>query len=94
MGCLMICTAPAEALSHPQVGEDLQDLIRRLDEGFAGRLRRAEKDGALAAETDPGLAAKMLQATLQTLALRARSGESKAELRRFARYAVDTIACR
>ncbi|MEH6544172.1 MAG: TetR/AcrR family transcriptional regulator [Porticoccaceae bacterium] len=91
MGCLMICTAPSEALSHPQVGKDLSDLIRRLDKGFTSRLRRSRLDGELSEHVDLKNTAKLLQATLQTLALRARSGESKIGLRKLARYAVDTL---
>ena len=91
MGCLMICTAPSEALSHPEVGKDLKELISRLDKGFTKRLERAQRDGELSKEAQPKLVAKLLQATLQTLALRARSGESKASLRKLARYAVDAL---
>jgi AcrR family transcriptional regulator len=90
MGCLMICTAPSEALTHPEIGQDLKDLIRRLDRGFQRRLERAQRDGELSG-VEPKTAAKLLQATLQTLALRARSGESRASLRRLARYAVETL---
>jgi AcrR family transcriptional regulator len=91
MGCLMICTAPSEALSHPEVGQDLRNLIQRLDDGFTRRLERALKDGELSDHVQPKIAAKLLQATLQTLALRARSGESKTALRKLAHYAVDTL---
>ena len=91
MGCLMICTAPASALSHPRVGEDLLDLLKRLDDGFAKRLRRAQREGALPPGFQGRDAARLLQATLQTLAIRARAGQGKRELRRLARYAVDTI---
>ena len=92
MGCLMICTAPSEALTHPAVGQDLRDLIRRLDDGFTRRLEKAQRDGELSDHIQPRIAAKLLQATLQSLALRARSGESKPSLRKLAHYAVDTLA--
>ncbi len=91
MGCLMVCTAPSEAISHPRVGEDLRELISRLDKRLAERLRKAQTDGELSTEIDTGLTAKRLQATLQTLALRARTGASKRELRRIAVYAVDKL---
>jgi AcrR family transcriptional regulator len=91
LGCFMICTAPAESLSHPQVGHDLRELINRLDEGLTRRLETAKKEGEIADHIEPHLAAKLLQATLQTLAIRARSGESKRSLRKLARYAVDTL---
>lgn len=91
MGCLMICTAPSEALTHPEVRKDLKGLIHRLDSGFAQRIEMAQRDGELSEDVRPKLVAKLLQATLQTLAIRARSGESKASLRKLARYAVDTL---
>jgi len=91
LGCLMICTAPAVALTHPAVGQDLANLIARLDERLRRYLRRGVQAGDLPAGLDVRLAAKLLQATLQTLALRARSGETKKSLRQLARYAVMTI---
>ncbi len=91
MGCLMICTAPSEALSHPEVGEDLSALVSRLDKAFSCRLDRAKLEGELPADAQPKLAAKLLQATLQSIAIRARSGESRAALRKLARYAIDVI---
>ncbi|GAA6153541.1 TetR/AcrR family transcriptional regulator [Pseudoteredinibacter isoporae] len=91
MGCLMICTAPSEALSHPEVGEDLRGLISRLDNAFTQRLRRAQKEGEISKDVQPELTASLLQATLQTLALRARAGTSKQELKKIAGYAVKRL---
>ncbi len=91
MGCLMVCTAPGEALSHPEVGEDLRDLIQRLDRGFTERLLRAREENELSANVQPELAAKLLQATLQTLAIRARAGTSRDDLQELAAYAVNKL---
>ncbi len=91
MGCLMVCTAPAEAFSHPEVGGDLQRLIRRLDRTLAQRLRRAQDEGELSDHIQPELTARLLQATLQSLALRARAGASGRELKKLADYAVATL---
>ncbi len=91
MGCLMICTAPSEAVSNPEVGKDLKDLISRLDVGLSQRLARAQRNGEISVDLQPKLTAKLLQATLQTIALRARTGEPKASLRKLARYAVKTL---
>ena len=91
MGCLMICTAPSAALSHPEVGADLRGLIARLDLGFTRRLQRAQQEGELPPHAQPALTAKLLQATLHTLALRARAGASKRELKALARYAVTSL---
>ena len=91
MGCLMICTAPSEAFSHPKVGQDLQGLIQRLDNGFFQRLKKAQTEGELSNDVQADLTARLLQATLQTLALRARAGTSKRELKKIADYAVERL---
>jgi AcrR family transcriptional regulator len=92
LGCLMICTAPTEVISHPEVGNDLKALIEQLDTGLTERLIRAMYEGDLPESTQPELAAQLLQATLQSIALRARSGQSRTSLRKLARYAIDLIA--
>lgn len=92
LGCLMICTAPSEVFSHPEVGDDLKGLVRQLDRSFTQRLRRAQVEEQLTEDVSPELTAKLLQATRQTLALRARIGTSKRELRKIAHYAVDRLA--
>ena len=91
LGCLMVCTAPSEALAHPEVRGDLQALISRLDAGFARRLARAQAEGEFGTTLDPSRTAELLQATLQTLALRARAGTHPDDLRRLARYAVEAL---
>lgn len=91
LGCLMVCTAPAEALSHPEVGEDLKSLIRTLDDKIMQRLKLAQIEGQLTATVDTRLAAQLLQATLHTLAIRARAGASRSGLRKLSRYAVTTL---
>ena len=91
MGCLMICTAPSEAFSYPQVGEDLRRLIRRMDQGFTKRLKRAQAEGELSVDIEADLTASLLQATLQTVALRARAGASKKELQKITGYAVERL---
>ena len=91
MGCLMVCTAPAEAFAHPEVGEDLKKLIARLDHRFTVRLKRAQAEGALSADVKPELTASLLQATLQSIALRSRAGTPKSALKKIVRHAIDTL---
>jgi AcrR family transcriptional regulator len=79
-GCLVVCTAPAAALVHPDVRGDLLGVVRDLDAALTRRF-------AQAGDADPALSAKLAQAVLHTLAIRARAGESKASLRRLARAA-------
>lgn len=91
LGCLMMCTAPAEALNHADVKADLLSLINRVDNLLSARIRQAIKTGELPANTNAKQWAKLLQAALHSIALRARAGESQAELQRFARFAVDHL---
>ena len=91
LGCLMICTAPTEAVVHEEVRQDLRGLISRLDHDLSQKLNQSVINGEIDAATDPLLTAKLLQATLHTLAVRARAGESRTALRRLARYAVERL---
>jgi AcrR family transcriptional regulator len=89
LGCLMMCTAPAEALTHPEIKSELTSLIRRVDLKIENRIKQAIHDGEISADTDPRLSARVIQAVLHSLALRARSGESKSSLKKIARYSVN-----
>jgi AcrR family transcriptional regulator len=84
-GCLVVCTAPAAALVHPEVRADLLAVVRDLDAALARRF-------AQAGDADPAVSAKLAQAVLHTLAIRARAGESKASLRRLARAAAARLS--
>jgi AcrR family transcriptional regulator len=87
-GCFVMCTAPVEAIEHPQVRADLKRLIGELDGALARRFEQAKQDGQFSTKRDSAAAAKMTQAVLHSLAIRARSGASKASLMRMASDAV------
>ena len=91
LGCLMMCTAPAEALTHPEIKSELKSLIRRVDLKIENRIRQAIQDGDVPADTDARLTAKVIQGVLHSLALRARAGESKSSLKKIAKYSVNLI---
>ena len=91
LGCLVVCTAPSEAISHPDVGSDLQDLTAMLDKALENRLISAKENDEVPKDLDTELTAKLLQATLQTLALRARAGATATSLRKLAKYSVATL---
>lgn len=90
-GCFVFCTAAPEAVSHPEIRADLRAVIRQVDGILEGRLHRAEAEGQLAAGTSPRTLAAMSQALLHSLAIRARAGESRRGLRRFARESVAAL---
>ncbi|MEM7466653.1 MAG: TetR/AcrR family transcriptional regulator [Pseudomonadota bacterium] len=88
LGCLMICTAPAEAINSESIGSELKSLINRLDTAFEENLKRGVESGELKAGVDTKLVAMTMQATLHTIALRARAGGTKKTLKNFTRFSV------
>ena len=93
LGCFVTCTATVEAATYPEIRKDLDTVIKRIDEVLEKRLIQAQQAGFLPKGRDPKDLAKLLHATLQSLAVRARSGESKASLKRMYSSAVDLL-CR
>ena len=91
LGCMVMCTAPAAAASHPEVQTDLLKVIQHIDTRLLKRVEKAMADGEIGKAQDPKLLAKLVQAVLHSLAIRARAGEPKVSLRKFADSAVATL---
>ena len=91
LGCMVMCTAPAAAASHPEVQTDLLEVIQHIDKKLLKRFEKAMADGEIGKAQDPKLLAKLVQAVLHSLAIRARAGEPKASLRKFADSSVATL---
>jgi AcrR family transcriptional regulator len=91
LGCFVMCTAPTEAAAHSDVREDLRRLIGDLDDLLAARLRRGRADGDLSPDVEPRSGARIAQAVLHSIAIRARSGQSRNSLKALAREAVDLL---
>ena len=88
LGCLMMCTAPAEAINLAEIKDDLSGLIKRVDKAFETSLQAALARGELAPDSNTKMLAINLQATLHSIALRSRAGDSKQSLKKYARFAV------
>lgn len=86
-GWLTLCTAPAEAVNHPEVAEDLSVLMAALGQLLETRFEKA-REGEFRAHVTPVMAAQMTQAILHSIALRARAGEAEGELGELARTGV------
>ena len=93
MGCFIFCTAPAEAIAHPEVRNDMLAITSQIDHALARVFTAAQAGGQLPSSTDPVIAAQLTQATLHSLALRSRAGQSRSTLDAMARGAVKMI-CR
>ncbi len=90
-GCFVIGTAVTEALEDPEIQSSLAAGLRAIDADFEARLRAARERGELKDDADPAALAVLATATMHTIAIRARAGAPRAELRELARKAVSVI---
>jgi hypothetical protein len=90
-GCFAIGTATTEAVDDPEIRSVLAEGLRMLDADLEARLRVARDRGELRNDADPAALAVLASATLHTIAIRARAGVRRAELREIARKAVCVI---
>lgn len=91
LGCMVMCTAPAAAASHPDVQADLLQVIQHIDSRMLKCVQKAIADGQINEARDAKTLAQLIQAVLHSLAIRARAGESKTALRKFADASIATI---
>ena len=92
-GCFVIGTAVTEAVEDREIRNSLLTGLHTLDKDFEMRFRTAREKGELKGDTDPAALAVLATATMHTIAIRARAGSPRAELRALARKAVGVI-CR
>jgi AcrR family transcriptional regulator len=90
-GCFVLGTAVTEAAENREIGGNIMEGFRRLDGYFEARLRLAHKSGELTKDSDPEALALLATAAMHTIAIRARSGASRSELKKLAQKAVGVI---
>jgi len=88
-GCFLIGTAVTQAVDDPEARELLATYIAETDALFRKRFERDA--GQLAAGVAPQAAGAMASGAFHTLAVRARTGASEAELKAVGRAFVDLI---
>ena len=88
-GCFIVGTAVTQAVNDPDARALAAAFVADEDEMFRERFARSANE--LAPGIDPDAAAAIATATLHTLAIRARTGETKAGLDRVALAAVNLI---
>jgi AcrR family transcriptional regulator len=91
LGCFVTCTATVEAARYPEIKKDLKLVIDRVDSAIERRLLKAQEEGHWPQDKEPKNVAKLLHATLQSVAVRARSGEPRASLNRMCSSTVDML---
>ena len=91
-GCFVIGTAVTEAVEDAEIRQSLMAGFQTFDTDFEARFRAAREKGELKEGADPAALAVLATATMHTIAIRARAGASRAELRELACKAV-TVIC-
>jgi TetR/AcrR family transcriptional regulator, copper-responsive repressor len=90
-GCFAIGTATTEAVEDPEIRKALAEGVHMLDSDLEARLQMAQDKGELKDGADPAALAMLASAMLHTIAIRARAGIPRTELREIARKAVSVI---
>ncbi|QUD85952.1 TetR/AcrR family transcriptional regulator [Phenylobacterium montanum] len=89
--CFVVGTAITEAAEDPEIQRIVMDGFKRLDAAFETRLRTAREAGELGRDADLSTLAMLATATMHTIAVRARAGAARDDLRAFALRAVRVI---
>jgi TetR/AcrR family transcriptional regulator, copper-responsive repressor len=90
-GCFVIGTAVTEAGEDTTIRSSIAAGLRMIDADFEARFRTARDKGELKNDADPMALAVLASATMHSIAVRARAGTPRAELREMARKAVSAI---
>jgi TetR/AcrR family transcriptional regulator, copper-responsive repressor len=83
-GCMIYCTLPSEAVEKECFQNILNKYINELESIFQNRFEKARSTGEISNTPTAAIRATFATATLQSLALRARSGAAREELEKIA----------
>lgn len=93
-GCFVIGTAVTEAGEDAAIRKSVAAGLRAIDADFEARFRAARDRGELRDDADPAALAMLASATMHSIAVRARAGTPRTELREMARNAIGVICGR
>ena len=90
-GCFMIGTAATEAIEDAEIKAFLLEGMGKLDAFLTGRIQAAIDAGELGQEASAATLAMLASSVLHSISIRARAGQSRAELTEIADGAVKMI---
>ena len=90
-GCYSISTAPAQAVTDAGVRDFLAASISGTDAFVAKQIVKARERGEVPSDADPQALAQLATAALHTIAVRARVGVPRKQLKAVAAAAIDVI---
>jgi TetR/AcrR family transcriptional regulator, copper-responsive repressor len=91
LGCFVVGTAITEAPGDPEIQGIVSGGFHALDANFEARFELAHVAGELKQGADPKALAMLASATMHSLAIRARAGGTRDDLRNLAQKAVSLI---
>ncbi len=91
VGCMVACTAVAEAIDHDGIRRQSKSIFDTVDALVQKRIEWAKRDGDLPQNTDARALSRLAVAILHSLAIRSRSGTSRRVLDQIADDAVALI---
>ncbi len=91
-GCLAICTLPAEAAHDEEIRKVLKGVVEGTDGALRARFELAQRKRELKGAVDAGALAQMASSLLFSLAIRARAGIAKRELKTLIQGGVELLA--
>jgi AcrR family transcriptional regulator len=90
-GCFVMGTAVTEAAEDAVIRASVAAGLRSIDVDFEARFRKAIEIGELTPDADPVALALVASSVMHSVAIRARAGTPRAELRNIAQKAVSVI---
>lgn len=81
LGCPGFCTAVAEAVEYSEIRSALLEAVQMADGTFERFLRAAQRERRVSPMCEPESLALLLTATQHSLAIRARAGQSRTQLK-------------
>jgi AcrR family transcriptional regulator len=91
LGCFVVGTAITEAAEDSEIRDIVNEGFQKLDAHFEARFRLGRAAGELKDGADIKALSMLASATMHTIAIRARAGAPRDELRQLARKAVNVI---
>lgn len=91
-GCFLIATAATESVRDAQIRKAFSAGLHELDDQLEVRIRRAIEQGELKSSIDPAVLAQLACGIMNSLALRARAGDSLLRLKAIADAGVRLIS--
>lgn len=91
VGCMVACTAIAEAPSHPAIRQRAKEIMDGIDALVARRVARAVDQGQLPPGTNVKVHSRLIVGVLHTLAMRSRAGTPRKVLNEIATQAASML---